>query len=112
MCRGGLQGEGRRGKAFGGCGEGDVATGGGGAEDGERMAFVQFAVCGLEGIVVEKIAIVDGDDFAWAGGREMDYGGAVGDDGVVGVDEGGGDVGYVVPIRREKRHGLANIGVC
>jgi hypothetical protein len=66
------------------------------------VAVVELAVFfqgwGLEGVVVKKVAVVDGDDFARAGGGEVDYGGAVGDDGVVGVDECGGDVGYVVPV--------------
>ena len=52
----------------------------------------------LEGIVVEEVAVVDGDDFAGACRREVDDGGAVGDDGAVGVDEGCGSVGYVVPV--------------
>ena len=62
------------------------------------MAFVQLSVCGLEGVVVEEISVVNRDDFSRASGGEMDAGFAVGDDGVVGVDESAGDVGNVVPI--------------
>ena len=93
-------------KAFGGGGEGDDAGGGGGAKDGDGVALVEFAVDCLEGIVVEEIAVVDGDDLAGAGGGEVDAGLAVGDDGVVGVDECGGDVGDVVPVWRECGLGL------
>ncbi len=48
--------------------------------------------------MVEQVSVVYGDDVRWTGGGEVDAGFAVGDDGVVGVDEGGGDVGDVVPV--------------
>ena len=52
-------------KAFGGGGEGDVASGGG-AKDCEGVAFVELAVGCLEGIVIEEVAVVDGDDLGGA----------------------------------------------
>ena len=36
------------------------------AEDGDGMAFVEFAFVGLEGIVVEEVAVVYGDDLSGA----------------------------------------------
>ncbi len=51
--------------------------------------------------MVGHVAVVDGDDFAWAADGEVDEGGAVGDDGAIGVHEGGGCVGYVVPVGGE-----------
>ena len=57
------------------------------------MAVVELAVGRVERIVVEKIAVVDGDDFSRAGGGEVDAGFAVGDDSVIDVNEGSGDVG-------------------
>ncbi len=66
------------------------------------MAFVEFAIGCLKWVVVEEVAVVDGDDLARAGGGEVDEGGAVGDDGAVGVDESGGEVGDVVPVGRER----------
>jgi hypothetical protein len=78
------------------------------------MAFVEFARFlrgwGLEEIVIEEVAVVDGDDFSGASGREVDTGFAVGDDCVVGVDEGGGDVGYVVPVGGECGLGFGWVG--
>ena len=62
------------------------------------MAVVELAVGRVERIVVEKIAVVDGDDFSRTGGGEVDAGFAVGDDSVIDVDEGSGDVGYVIPV--------------
>ena len=38
------------------------------------MAFVQLSVCGLEGVVVEEISVVNRDDFSRASGGEMDAG--------------------------------------
>ena len=43
-----------------------LPVGRGGAEDGEGVAVVEFAVGGLEGVVVEEVAVVDCDDFAGA----------------------------------------------
>ena len=85
-------------KAFGRCGEGDVSRGFSGAEDGKGVAFVEFAVGRLKWIVIEQVAVVYCDDFCRASGSEVDAGLAVGDDGVVGVDQSGGDVGDVVPV--------------
>jgi hypothetical protein len=48
--------------------------------------------------VVEEVAVVDGDDVGGAGGGEVDDGSGVRDDCAVGVDEGGSDVGDVVPV--------------
>ena len=49
-------------KVFGCGGEGDVAVGCGGAEDSEGVAFVEFAIGCLEGVVVEEVAVIDCDD--------------------------------------------------
>ena len=38
------------------------------------MAVVEFAVGGLEGVVVEEVAVVYGDDVGRAGGGEVDAG--------------------------------------
>ena len=53
-------------KAISGGGEGDVAFGCGGAEDGEGVAVVEFPFGCLEGVVVQEVAIVYCDDFAGA----------------------------------------------
>ena len=60
--RGGCELDGGGGDALGGGGESDGAGGRCCAEDGDGMAFVELAFGGLEGIVVEEVAVVDGDD--------------------------------------------------
>jgi len=65
------------------------------------MAFIEFAVCCFEGVVVEEVSVVDGDDCAGARCGEVNAGFAVGNDGVICVDQGYGDVGYVVPVGGE-----------
>ncbi len=65
------------------------------------MAVVEFSVGGLEGIVVEEVAVVNGDDLAGAAGGEVNHGSTVRDHGAVSIDEGHGCVGYVVPARTE-----------
>lgn len=114
----GFQCEGGGWDAFGGCGDRDVAGWGGGAEDCDGIAIVEFSIffwsgC-LEGVVVQEIAVVDCDDSGWAAGGEMDAGFAVGDDSAVAVDKGCGDVGDVIPVRREEvpERGARGAGIC
>lgn len=65
------------------------------------MAVVEFSVGGLEAIVVEEVAVVNGDDLAGAAGGEVNHGSTVRDHGAVSINEGHGCVGYVVPARTE-----------
>ena len=65
------------------------------------MSIVEFAVGSLEGVVVGHVAVVYGDDFARTDDGEVDARGAVRDDGAISVYEGGGCVGYVVPVGGE-----------
>src|SRR5215469_13644334 len=53
-------------QALGACREGDVAVGSGCAEDYDGVAAVDFAVSRLEGVVVEHVAVVYGDDLCSA----------------------------------------------
>ena len=97
----GFQGEGGGGKALGGGGDLDSSSRGGGAEDGDGVALVEMALGGVEGIMVEEVAVVDGEDGSGASGGEVDEGGGVGEGGSVGINQGGGDVGQVVPVGGE-----------
>jgi len=103
FCGCGFQCEDRGREAFGSRSEGDVAAGRGSSEDCDGLSCVKSAIffCGwgLEWIVVEQVSVVDGDDVGGTGGGEVDAGFAVGNDGVIGVDEGGGYVSDVVPVR-------------
>ena len=91
------------GDALSGSGEGDGTGGRCCADDGDGMAFVELAFVGLEGVVVEEVAVVNGDYLSGAIGGEVDDGRSVGDDGAVGVDECDGCIGYVVSVRAQGR---------
>lgn len=102
MCGSCVKGEGCGRKACCGCVDRYVAVWRSGSNDCNGLANVELAIffwsrC-LEGVVVEEIAIVDSDDFGWAAGGEVNANLAVGDDGVVRINERGRDVGYVVPV--------------
>ena len=86
-----------------GCRDNDGTCGGCGSKDGDCVSVVELAVGGLEGVVVGHVAVIDGDDFAWAADGEVDVGGAVRNDGAIGVHKGSGCVGYVVPVGGEVR---------
>ena len=93
-----MEGDGGGWETFGGRCQDNVAAGGGSAEDGEGVAFVELSVCGPEGIVVKEISVVYGDDVGWTSDGEVDAGFAVGNNGAITIYECGGGIADVVPI--------------
>ncbi len=90
--------DGGGGEGGGGGGEGDLASVGGGTEDGDAGALEGVALGGLEGVVVVEGGVINGGDDGGAGDGELNEVGGGGDGDSGGVGDGGADGEDIVPV--------------